>query len=287
MHRFFVALPAAAALLSVACDGVDSTPASAPARTSAAVRGHGPRGVEAGPVRSYERRWTRPPQRNDAHAFVATEAPAPTCESTMNAGWSAVEAARIDAAACDTNADCTLAQADTRCGGVDLFAVSFLGVARFQSAVDAIDADLCGALGPECPIIVADMANVTSACIAGRCEMAAPEPTCDPSSGRQTAEGCLTCDAASSKANGALQAAVAEYDACQVDSDCVRASDDTGCSSTCGVAINRANLDVWSEALSTIQADYCTGGDCPIAMAGCLPSDAKCEAGRCTLVGSW
>ncbi len=220
--------------------------------------------------------------------------PVDLCQEVPNAAFHAIETARQAHNGCNSDTACTLSFSESACGGASVYAVSFAGLAAFERAFDQVDADICSTLDPECGVAVWDLAGYPKAvCVENQCELGVTEPAeaeaaCTTTSERfETIEGCLGCEVAGQKAGNALDAVVAEYNACESDSDCTQVADDTGCSSSCGNAINAAHVDAYNEARGEIGADYCTGGNCPIAMAGCLQQAAVCEAGRCALVGIW
>lgn len=276
MRLFILAAMIPTALLTVACDGVTS---------------------ERDPVAQ-----PTPADATPADATPADPTPAPSepvdladlCREVPDAALRAIETARQANNECNTDAACTLSFRESACGGAPVHAVSFGGLAAFERAFDEVDADICSTLDPECRIAVWDLAGHPKAvCVENRCELAVTTPeeaeaACTETSERfETIEGCLGCDVAGQKAGNALAALVAEYNACESDSDCTQVSDDTGCSSSCGTAINTAHAEAYDEARQNVGADYCTGGNCPIAAAGCLPQAAVCDAGRCALVGTW
>ncbi len=298
-----------AALLTIACDGgtFEQEAPLAPAAHNVTPMVVTSEGFELGGkriVRPSGRPWERRDEwRADARPTPSVPAPveppvdpAPVdiCQEVPAAAFAAIETARQANNGCDSDAECTLSFGDTQCGGAPVRAVSFAGLAVFELAFDKIDADLCSALGPECPIAVWDLAGYPEAvCIAGQCELDVRSPevadaACnDTTERRETIEGCLDCDIATQKAWYALDAVVAEYNTCEVDSDCTHVIDDTGCAGTCGNAINVANVAAYDEARQGVSADYCTGGTCPVMMASCLAQEPVCNAGRCELVGSW
>lgn len=262
------------ALFSIACDGATTEQSSTAQPTPVA-----PALVEP-PVRPAEP--TEPTEQADQ------------CEEVTSAAFDAIETARRVDNGCDSDAACTLRVGESACGGAPVHAVSFSGLAAFELAFERVDAELCSTLDPKCGIAVWDLAGQPRAmCVEGQCELGVTEPqaaeaACTETTERyETIEGCLGCGFAAEKAWNALDALVDEYNACESDSDCAQVSDDTGCASGCGNAINAAHVEAYNEARSTIGADYCTGCGCPIAMAGCLPQAAVCEAGRCALVGTF
>ena len=215
--------------------------------------------------------------------LVAPEV-AHSCNATQQAGLTAITVAREAYGSCDADADCTVAFAPTRCSALDVFAVSFLGHDAFLHAVDGIEQTICDTLAPSCAAGQRPAwGEATSLCVSGQCQLRfADVETCEDDQ-RPSHEGCLDCDLAEAKAHVALTVAKRALDACEVDADCVQASDDAGCGSGCGVAINAGAIGDWDEARASIHADYCDGGHCPIAAAGCMPQRAVCDAGRCAL----
>lgn len=216
------------------------------------------------------------------------------CVDTATAAHVAIEAARVDAAGCQRDAHCVVADASVACVGQgDRVAVSFAGRADFEAARDAVEDTMCNESASECPIYIVDyFTPVRSICVDAVCELAMNDAVCEEpelpagagfAESSFTAEGCLDCDLAASKARAELAVAVDEAAACEVDADCVHVSDFTGCDAGCGVAVNASAAAGWSALLDGIASDWCAG-DCPVAMPGCLPMDAVCDAGRCAMV---
>lgn len=287
-----------AALVTIACDGgtFDQEAPLAPAAHNATPMVVTSNGFELGAKRIVRPWQQRDEWRADMRPTSPVEPadPIDLCQDVPEAAFRAIEDARRVDNGCDSDAECTLSFGDTQCGGAPVRAVSFAGLAVFELAFDKIDADLCSTLGSECPIAVWDLAGYPEAvCVAGQCELDVRLPeevdaVCnDTTERRETIEGCLDCGLAAQKAWYALDAVTSELDGCEVDADCVQVNDDTGCASACGNAINAANVDAYEEARQGVVADYCTGGTCPIAMAGCLPQEPVCNAGRCELAGTW
>jgi len=307
MRLSIIAASFPATLLAIACDGhiiETATPVDGTQPTLVVQDGKQPIATLAGAgswkLPGTDVRWTHLPAPKRPLPPTAPEDPTPEpvdpmaeCAAIDQRAFGAVEQARTASAGCASDNDCTLSFADTSCGGMSIFAVSFIGLSPFEAAVAGIDGDICAERGADCPIIVADLfGQPRSMCIEGTCQLEVQGPdemqaACDAAPRRDTIEGCLDCGTAMMKASTAVHAIAAELAACEVDADCVQVSDDTGCSSTCGVAINANALPAWDEARANVAADYCGASDCPIAMAGCLPQAAVCDAGQCKLVGTW
>ncbi|MCC6622532.1 MAG: hypothetical protein IT385_14805 [Deltaproteobacteria bacterium] len=306
MRLRFLAASVPAALLSIACDGHIDEPAPSVTAPSTFIE-LGRKDIVRKPIdlTGDQERIARPqrklgreqaPAQPDAPAPTTPTPPAPvdSCEATLGSAWSAIEDARREAAAgCQRDAECAVTVAPTGCGGMDLFAVSVAQRGWFLEAVAGIDKDLCDTLGPDCAISSSCIFGTPIAtCEEGACRLDIVEPTdagtCNATPDmRDTVEGCVDCGLAAEKATNELWAVADELAACEVDSDCVQVTDDTGCGSTCGLAIHKDQLAAYDAARADIQSDWCTGGDCPIFMAGCLPQEPRCDAGRCELVGTW
>lgn len=301
MRLAFLAVTVPTFLASVACDDGVNTSNSSAQRTgglatiySADIAG---RGNIPTNIASQVPEW-----QNRAERFLpgpSTPEPEPTpdpeippavsCENRLGAAHDALAKASADAGACQRDADCTVGFGDTGCGGMTVFAVSFVGMPGFEAAVAQIDRDMCQNIGDACPIYYVDLVGIPrSVCVEGQCELGFthPEQRCDESVGaeRPTVEGCLACDVAAAKTGAALSAALEQMNRCEVDSDCVWASEDTGCFGNCGVAINKSNVEAFAAVRADADTDYCTGGNCMLAMPGCLEQWPACNAGRCELV---
>lgn len=218
------------------------------------------------------------------------EAPFDVCAATTDGATDGVATARLNAASCQVDADCTVAWAVTGCGE-DLHAVSFAGAAGFAAEVAMVDAQLCADRPASCAAAVADWAVMpTSLCVAGSCELMRGDTTCtEPVAVPDTralavltVESCLDCDQAAGKARNAIAAEVDAMNACESDAECVVADDSTGCGGTCGVAINAEHQADFVAAVDGIDADYCSG-ECPLALPGCMNVTARCVASRCTI----
>lgn len=94
------------------------------------------------------------------------------CHAAFHDASASLEAARLDAAACTSDSDCTVAVADTRCTGEVDQAVSVTGEAGFLGFVDRLDTRLCADVAPSCAAAPADEpAEREVACVAQRCTL--------------------------------------------------------------------------------------------------------------------
>ena len=214
-------------------------------------------------------------------------APLDVCAATTAGADDGIATARMNHADCQVDADCTVTVAVTGCGESQQ-AVSFVGLLGFGAEVAEVDAQLCADRPASCGSTVTDSLATTAQCVSGTCELMRGDETCmtapAPEGTVLTVESCLDCGAAAAKAAHAIGAEVAALNACESDAECVIADDTTGCGGTCGRAINTASQGAFAEALSNIDADYCSG-DCPVAVPACLAVSARCVAHRCAIVG--
>lgn len=204
------------------------------------------------------------------------------CKSARRDFEPVVADAQRDNATCGADSDCTVAVVDTLCLGASAHAVSFVGFDAFVLKAAKADARWCATVPDSCGV-GDDVAAVTAVCNAGLCELAAGKTTCDADE-TVTSEGCLDCEDSRGKAQAALAVAVDAANQCASDAECVAVTDMTGCATRCGVAINPANAGAFSERMSDIVTDYCSG-DCAVAV-DCLATKPACVQNRCTLVSA-
>jgi len=304
MRLRLLAASVPAALLTLACDGVIAERTATPSAVPAVLDLGRPTFDRQAMGNGDDVRWISRPGGKLGREVVTDPPSAPepgapsgngdACVDTITSAFAAIDMERdLAAGGCNSDAECVVEFAPTGCGGFDIYAVTARRRDGFLDAIAKIDKNLCDTLDPECPIAMPSIFGTPVAtCQATACQLdfvAPVEPeTCNATGEtRDTAEGCVSCGLAADKAIHALYTVVGELAACEVDSDCVHVTDDTGCGSSCGVAINGDNVDAYQAARSEIQADWCTGGTCPIFMAGCTVQEPKCNAGRCELVGTW
>jgi hypothetical protein len=93
-----------------------------------------------------------------------------SCEEVTQVLTNAIEAARVAAAACSTDADCTLANSSTLCAGDCPVAVSTSGKSAFENAVSKLSNDYCSDFVPTCGYSTPKCALPTLVCSAGSCQ---------------------------------------------------------------------------------------------------------------------
>jgi hypothetical protein len=110
---------------------------------------------------------------------------------------------------------------------------------------------------------------------------------CDglPSGGRvvNTADGLLTCEAASQRLEAGLSAALAASDQCTSNDECMIASPTIACRGDCGYAVNRSQAAAFEAAGTELSDRYCRqyAPTCGYATPSCAFPTPGCVNGRC------
>lgn len=149
MLRFvsFIALSLSFGFSAAACDGASG--------------GEGPTAVE-GPVATMATEVAAAPEQMAA------------CHAAYRDAANALEAARVPAAACVEDADCTVVVAETRCTGEIGLAVNAAAEGGYLGLVERVDARTCATVDAACAPAAEDEPGAAAvACVVGRCEIIA------------------------------------------------------------------------------------------------------------------